>query len=156
MRKIVIFLFLIGLFATTSAQSPFKGFFKANVSKDLLIQEGSTKALGKPVILIRPTFSLNAIKFMKSDIQGQALDVQSFQSGGIGASLVFFNGFETNFAINALALTAVDLSGATPFSISPAIAIEGWNVVSFGVGRDTGVKKWFGLINLTYSFTAIK
>lgn len=158
MKKLIFIFILCGLFATAGAQGLFSGFFHRNVSPDLLqLKVGSDlKAIGKPVILVRPAFSINALKIMKSEIPGQPLDVQSFQSGGVGLSLVFYNGLETNFSIDALALTPLDYNGQTEFNISPALAIKGWNIISAGIGRDTGVKKWFGLINITYSFTAVK
>jgi hypothetical protein len=156
MKKLLITLSLLAIFAIGSAQEPFKGFFKVNVSKALLQQSDGLKAIGKPVVLVRPAFSMNAFKIMKSDIPGESLDISSLQSGGMGISLVFYNDTTTNFSIDALALTSLDLSGATPFSVSPALAIKGWNIISAGIGRDTYVNKWFGLINITYSFTKVK
>jgi len=157
MKKLItLILFACGLFAATNAQINFKGFWHVNVSKDFLTQQEGLKAIAAPVVLVRPAFTMNALKVMKSDIPGQSLDVSSLQSGGIGVSFVFYNGTVTNFSIDALALTPLDMSGATPFSISPALALKGWNIISAGIGRDTGIKKWFGLINVTYSFTTVK
>lgn len=156
MKKLFLLLFLVALTVTGSAQINFKGFFHTTVDRNYLQSQAGLKAIGAPVILVRPAFTMNALKLMKSDVPGQSLDVSSFQSGGVGMSFVFYNGTVTNFSIDALALTPLDLSGATPFTISPALAVKGWNIISAGIGRDTGVKKWFGLINITYSFTVVK
>ena len=156
MKKLILLLCLVAFMTTVQAQNLFSDFFKPAVSKGLLKSEEGLKAIGKPVLLVRPAFTMNALKIMKSDIPGQSLDVQSFQSGGIGMSLVFYNGDVTNFSIDALALTPLDLSGQTKFTVSPALALKGWNIISAGLGYDTGVKRVFGLINVTYSFTAVK
>jgi|WetSurMetagenome_2_1015567.scaffolds.fasta_scaffold00157_27 hypothetical protein len=156
MKKLLLFIFFLSLFAIGSSQNPFAGFLKAKVSKDMLKQQEGLKAIGKPVMLIRPAMSMSGLKITKSDIPGKTFDAESFQSAGIGVSAVFYNGTETNFSINALAMMPVDLSGKTPFNISPALAIEGWNILSAGIGYDPGLKKVFGLLNLTYSFTAVK
>lgn len=156
MKKLFLLFFLVALTVTGFSQINFKGFFHTTVDRNFLQSQAGLKAIGAPVILVRPAFTMNALKLMKSDVPGQSLDVSSFQSGGVGMSFVFYNGTVTNFSIDALALTPLDLSGQTPFSISPALAVKGWNIISAGIGRDTGVKKWFGLINITYSFTVVK
>lgn len=156
MKKLITLLLFFALIGQINAQINFKGFFHATVDKDFLKQQAGLKAIAAPVILVRPAFSMNALKIMKSVTPGQSLDVSSLQSGGVGISFVFYNGTVTNFSIDALALTPLDLTGQTPFNISPALAIKGWNIISAGIGRDTGVKQWFGLINITYSFTVVK
>jgi hypothetical protein len=141
-----------------NAQNPFRGFFKTTIDKDVLLQDiSSSKVLiNAPTVIIRPAVSVNFIEVTKSSVQGETFSTKAMQRGGVGLSLAFFKGTENNFSIHALALTPLDLSGSTQFNVSPAFGIELWKFLSFGIGRDTEVKQWFGMIGATYNFSLVK
>jgi hypothetical protein len=159
MKRIILICTLLIFGITLSAQGPFSGFFKPTVDKKLLIQKESilaAKAITAPVVLFRPVVNVNFIEVTKSTVEGETLTTKSLSRGGMGLSLAFFKGAENTFSINVLALTPLNYSDGTKFNVSPAIAIEGLKILSVGVGRDTEVHKWFGMLGVSYNFTAVK
>jgi hypothetical protein len=155
MRKLIVLFFLTAFTVSVGAQS-FKGFFRATVSKEVLTPQIALKSIGKPVILFRPAVNVGFLEITKSSIPGTTFDTKSLQKGGVGISMAFFNGTENNFSINALALMPLDYNGSTQLFVSPAIAIQGLQFLSLGIGRDTELHRWFGMLGISYNFNTVK
>lgn len=150
MKKLVLISMLFLATIVAVGQNPFAGFFKP-VHYDTPAVKA--RALGSPVNvwLFRPVVSLSAVQFTWNKDLKQ-FESSMFSSTGMGIGYSHYtevNGEAyNNFSFNALVL----LNTTTPGSVSLAGTVSALKFVSVGGGYNVGIKQWFILTGVSYSF----
>ena len=153
MKKLVFLLALIFISLAGFSQvrqDRFKGFF-GPVDKDLFVAKEGTRALTS-VWLFRPIVELTALQFNLT----KPVEVASLSSLGTGISYQHFVDVDgepySNFGVNGLILFSQDPGGIEPAKLSFAATVSAFQYVNVGVGYSLGIKKFFILTGVTYSF----
>jgi hypothetical protein len=145
MKKVILLLLLLGIFAVGQSQNRSKGFFKP-VPNDLLTK--GDRALNQSVWLFRPAVTLTAIQ-LNWNKESKGFDASALSSAGMGVSYAHFieaNGLPyNNFSVNAVMLLGADIQNPSPATISFALTGTLFEYLNLG-GLYNFSTKSFGIL----------
>lgn len=155
MKKCILF-FLAMILATTMSfsQNLWKGFWKP-VTSDAVFMSSLRSDIGTYDWKFRPTFNVIATKLTLTG-DAKVFNVGTLNAAGVGISIQHFIDVDgvpyNNFGVNAMLMLNTDINTEVDIAPSPFIGVQALQYFNGGVGYDTGLKKIFFALGISYSF----
>lgn len=152
MKKLILFLFLTGIFAAGTSQNVSQRFFRP-VDNNLF--KTGVKAVNPSVWLFRPTVAVTAIQLTYNK-DSKGFDASALNSAGFGVGYQHFvevNGLPyNNYGFNGLLLLGADVENIEPATVSLALTGSFFTYINVGAIYNFTNKKVGILTGVTFKF----